>query len=224
MDRRDVGRRRCVARGARRSVGGSAASVRACCGRLQPRRAGGPMAATCRRSGPPVAGGADRFGRGHHDGCALGEHLFGSSRVTSRPASRRWPVRPASWAIGWVGRRTSAVGRPFTFSLWASWADAASGLPRGACRRDARPHHGALSTCCAEASTFGVLDVAGSTEVIDAELDRLLAQRAVGPPADAGAALARGARSSSSQRRRGRGRRPRPPSAAATSRSCQARR
>lgn len=65
----------------------------------------------------------------------------------------------------------------FTFSLWASWADARRWAYRGGVHADAmRDHMAGDHVVRGSFTTFGVLDAAGSSEVIDAELERLLYQ------------------------------------------------
>ncbi|MBK5308145.1 MAG: hypothetical protein JJD92_15775 [Frankiaceae bacterium] len=66
----------------------------------------------------------------------------------------------------------------FTFSLWASWADARAWAYRGGVHaRAMRDHMSGEHVVRGSFTTFGVLDAVGSTEVIDAaSLERLLTQ------------------------------------------------
>lgn len=67
----------------------------------------------------------------------------------------------------------------FTFSLWKSWPDARTWAYRGGVHaRAMRDHMTGAGEHVVRGSftTFGVLDAVGSTEVIDAELHRLLAE------------------------------------------------
>jgi hypothetical protein len=65
----------------------------------------------------------------------------------------------------------------FTFSLWASWADARTWAYRGGVHaRAMRDHMSGEHVVRGSFTTFGVLDAVGSCEVIDSELERLLSQ------------------------------------------------
>jgi hypothetical protein len=69
----------------------------------------------------------------------------------------------------------------FTFSLWASWADARSWAYRGGVHaRAMRDHMTGAEQHVVRGSftTFGVLDAVGCSEVIDGEIGRLLSQPA----------------------------------------------
>ncbi|MDT7539086.1 MAG: hypothetical protein QOI82_2671 [Actinomycetota bacterium] len=88
-------------------------------------------------------------------------------------------------APGFLGHRLGAsedfpqTVDTFTFSLWASWADARSWAYRGGVHaRAMRDHMTGAEQHVVRGSftTFGVLDLVGSCGVIDSELGRLLAQ------------------------------------------------
>jgi quinol monooxygenase YgiN len=64
----------------------------------------------------------------------------------------------------------------FTFSLWASWADARTWAYRAGVHADAmRDHMSGDHVSRATFTAFAVVETLGSCEVIDAELERLLA-------------------------------------------------
>jgi quinol monooxygenase YgiN len=68
----------------------------------------------------------------------------------------------------------------FTFSLWASWADARGWAYRGGIHaRAMRDHMNGEHVVRGSFTTFAVLDAVGSCALIDDEIERLLA-----PPAD----------------------------------------
>ena len=65
----------------------------------------------------------------------------------------------------------------FTFSLWASWADARTWAYRGGVHAHAmRDHMNGEHVLRGSFTTFAVLEVAGAAEVIDDEIVRLLSQ------------------------------------------------
>ncbi|MDT7572502.1 MAG: hypothetical protein QOE05_2676 [Actinomycetota bacterium] len=65
----------------------------------------------------------------------------------------------------------------FTFSLWASWADARRWAYRGGVHaRAMRDHMVGTHVVRGSFTTFGVLDVVGACGVIDTQLERLLSQ------------------------------------------------